>query len=430
MMSRRLTNAQYASMLSLVSSLRTPSPIRSLQPLLAIPGMISLGGGLPNPSLFPFKEMQVTLTDGSAINLSGKRIETALQYSPSYGLREFVEALKKIQRREHFASQPTTTTTTEQDWDVLVTTGSQEGVSKAFEMLLNPGDTLITESPTYPAALKILEPFRINIVDVPIDASGLIPEKLEETLEKLHSNRTKVSVLYTIPVGQNPSGVTLSKERRYQIYKIASKYNLLILEDDPYWYLRFPNEDGTLDSLPSFLSIDDEGRVIRFDTFSKILSSGLRLGWVTGPKFLIERLQLHVQSSLLHASGVSQALVLELLEHWNEAGWKDHIFRVSSEYKKRRDIFISLAEKHLAELAEWIVPSAGMFLWLKLKTITNTDDLIRKKAVEKKVLFLPGSDFFPDKKPTPYLRASFSTATPEEMDLALSRLAEIIKETQ
>jgi kynurenine/2-aminoadipate aminotransferase len=242
------------------------------------------------------------------------------------------------------------------------------------------------------------------------------PHALEEILMA-----SKYKVMYTIPSAGNPSGATSTLERKKRIYQLAQKHQLLILEDDPYYYLQFDQR------IQSYFSMDTDGRVLRFDSLSKTLSAGLRLGWVTGPKPLIERITYHQQSTNLHASGISQLIASCLLEKWGVDGFYAHIASICEFYKEKRNQFLELAQIHLAPVADWNPPSGGMFVWIRLKTIKDSKELIASKAKEKKVLLLPGIEFFiPNSPPTNYVRASYSTASKEQMDLALQRLREVI----
>lgn len=209
---------------------------------------------------------------------------------------------------------------------VCITTGSQDALTKCFEMLMEEGESVLVESPTYSGALAALHPMNLNLVGVETDGDGLKPESMAALLDGWDESLQgpKPRVLYTIPTGSNPTGATLSDARRCAVYETVCRHDLLLLEDDPYWHLQFCRQE---DRPSSFLKLDTEGRVLRFDSMSKILSSGLRFGWATGPAGLMERLELHGQSSHLHASGVSQAVVLALLERWNSEGdgWEKHL---------------------------------------------------------------------------------------------------------
>jgi len=309
---------------------------------------------------------------------------------------------------------------------LTITQGSQDGLSKVFDMLLDSDDALLVESPTYSGSLAYLQPKGVSLIELETDEGGLIPERLEATMRNWDSaNGARPKVLYTIPTGSNPTGASLSLERKKTIYEIASEFNLLILEDDPYYYLRL---EGDRKQHPSFLELDTDARVIRFDSFSKIFSSGMRLGFVTGPKPLIDRVNLHTQASNLHPTGITQAMVLALLKHWGEEGWEAHLENVCNFYKTQRDHFLKSAEKHLSGLVKWGRPNAGMFVWMKLLGVNDTQELIETKAVESKVILIPGSVFCPNPRPSQYVRAAYSTASPEDMDTALERLAHLLKE--
>jgi len=409
--------ADYNKYLSPRSARRQPSAIRAIQPLTAIPGMINLGGGLPNPSTFPFKTITFELKDGTTVPLAGADLASALQYSPSYGLKPFVDYLTNFQTVIHNPPYAPA---------VVISSGSQDLMSKAFDMLLGEGDYLLMENPTYPGAIGALKPIGCNLTGVASDESGLIPEALEQVLATWDPTKKFPRVLYTIPNGQNPSGASIPLDRKKAIYALACKYDFLIIEDDPYYFLTYPTEPAS-PATPTFLSMDVEGRVIRLDSFSKIMSSGLRIGFATGPQFLIERLQLDMQVTLLHTSGVSQMAILSLMNAWGKEGWQRHVESVQKFYKARADFFCSLAEKHLTGLATWRKPTAGMFLWIKLN-VPDSRELIQKKALEKKVLLVPGEFFDPAGKPSSYVRASFSTATDADMEEALIRLAALIRE--
>ncbi|TPX62847.1 hypothetical protein PhCBS80983_g00084 [Powellomyces hirtus] len=410
----------YSSFFTPRSAARQPSAIRALQPLLSIPGMISLGGGMPNQETFPFKDLKFTLKEqagGGEITVSSDNLQKALQYSSTNGMPEFVAWLKDLQSSVH--SPPY------ESFDVCVGNGSQDVLTKAFEMLLGEGDNLLIEAPAYVGSLAFLKPLGAKFVELPVDAEGLNPDTLESTLRDWPNPATRPKVLYTVPVGGNPTGTSTSAERKRRIYDIASRYDIIILEDDPYYYLQFAAERA-----PTYFSLDRDQRVLRFDSFSKIFSAGMRLGWVTGPAPLVDRIALHSQTTLLHPSGVSQMLAFSLLDSWGKTGFLEHTLRVAAFYKDKRDTFLAAAEKRLKGVAEWVVPDAGMFVWLKLLGIADSSDLIRTKATEKKVLLVPGFEFFPNPRTTPYVRASFSQASPENMDEALKRLAELVVEAR
>lgn len=416
----------YTRFINGLSAARKPSPIREMTKLLTqgFPDLVFLASGVPNPSMFPFQGASVTLRDGSTIQLEGKTINDALQYGPTQGYGPLLAQLKEMQQKLH--SPPCWTNT-----EVLITNGSQDGLCKAFEMMMNLNDHVIVQEPVYAGTLAILNPYKPQYVPVQCDANGLIPEELRRSLEsKWKSEDTQSSksdvpkVLYVNPAGANPTGVSIPLSRRQEIYQIAKDFDLIIFEDDPYYFLQFDKE-----RTPSFLSLDTDGRVIRFDSLSKVLSSGIRLGYVTGPRELVEPITYHMQVSVLHASSLSQVLVSELLKQWGQEGFLGHVDRVQKFYSQQREIMLKAAETHLTGLAEWNIPQGGMFLWIKCLEVSDTRPMIMDRALKKDVILLPGREFMTDpSQPCPYMRASFSLASPENIDRGFRNLAQLIRE--
>ncbi|KAM5264708.1 kynurenine/alpha-aminoadipate aminotransferase, mitochondrial [Ctenodactylus gundi] len=422
----------YARFLTATSAARKPSAIRALADVVikAPKSFISLAPGFPNPHTFPFKSAVITLENGSTIQFEEEIMRRALQYSATYGIPDLVSWLKQLQIKLHDPPNIHYPPSKGQ-MDLCVTSGSQDGLCKAFEMMINPGDNILLNEPVYSGTLQALKPLGCNIINVPSDEFGIIPNSLKEILSKWKPEDSKdptkntPKFLYTVPNGNNPTGYSLTSDRKQEIYKLARKYDFLIIEDDPYYFLQF-NKPWA----PTFLSMDTDGRVIRADSFSKILSSGLRVGFITGPQPLIERIALHIQISSLHTCTFSQFMVLQLLQQWGEEGFLAHIDRVIDFYRKQRDAMLAAADKWLSDLAEWHVPMAGMFLWIKIKGISNVLQLIEEKAIKKEILMVPGNAFYVDTSvPSPYFRASFSVVSPEQMDAAFQRLAQIIKES-
>ncbi|KAL9654354.1 hypothetical protein ABK040_010382 [Willaertia magna] len=422
----------YSVFLSTISKLRKPSPIRALAPLMNLPGMISLAGGLPNENTFPFISVNVGVKNQEGvetINLSGQSLSTALQYHPSQGLPSFVSWFRKHQETTHHLLNDDK----KQIWDTICTTGSQDALSKAFEMFLDAGsetDAIIVERPTYSGALATLQVLRPKMIEVDVDAHGIIPEIMEERIVqfKKENPNAVIKFLYCIPNGQNPSGCSLTLERKKKIYELSQTHNFIILEDDPYYYMALGKEEERV-IVPSFLEMDQDGRVLRFDSLSKVLSSGLRIGFCTGPIQLINQMVLHIQASNLHSSGLSQAVAGALLEKWGEEGFLKHLAFIRQFYTQKRDDFIECVEKYLSSYVEYSVPVCGMFVWMKLKGIPDSLKFIEEKARKEMVLMLPGTYFFATPNTvTPYIRASFSTASKQDMEEACRRLAKLLEE--
>uniref|UniRef100_A0A8C2MBL8 Kynurenine/alpha-aminoadipate aminotransferase, mitochondrial n=1 Tax=Cricetulus griseus TaxID=10029 RepID=A0A8C2MBL8_CRIGR len=392
--------------------------------------LISLAPGSPNPTMFPFKTATFTVENGNTIQFKEDMIKRALQYSPSYGIPELLSWLKQLQIKLH--NPPTVHyPPTQGQMDICITSGCQDGLCKVFEMLISPGDIILINEPLYTGVLYAIKPLGSNIINVPSDEHGIIPEGLKKILSQWKPEDSRdptkktPKLLYTIPNGNNPTGYSLTGDRKKEIYELARKYDFLIIEDDPYYFLQFDKP-----WVPTFLSMDVDGRVIRADTFSKILSSGLRVGFMTGPKSLIERIVLHTQVSSMHSCTLSQLMISQLLYQWGEDGFLAHIDRVIDFYRDQKNAVLEAADKWLSGLAEWHAPKAGLFLWIKVKGISDTRRLIEEKAIEKEVLLVPGNGFFIDSSaPTSFFRAAFSLVTPEQMDLAFQRLAQLIKES-
>jgi kynurenine/2-aminoadipate aminotransferase len=257
----------------------------------APPAMIPLSGGFPNPEMFPFKQLRLEVSGGAPIVLEGKQLQSALQYLPTPGHPGLLRQLRELQQEVHRPDPAV--------WagaDMVVTTGSQDGLCKALEMMLEPGASVLVEDFVYSGTLSIINPYRPVYHVIQSDSEGMVPASLRAVLGQwspgTEGEPARPKFLYINPTGANPTGTVLPEGRRREIYALCCQYNLLLLEDDPYYYLQF-SEAG--ERPPSFLSLDTEGRVLRFDSFSKILSSGIRLGFVTGPRELVQRIVLHMQ---------------------------------------------------------------------------------------------------------------------------------------
>ena len=440
----------YGKYLSKRSKLRQPSAIRALQPLLAIPGMISLGGGMPNKETFPFRRISCEMLDGTVIDVCTENsLDESFQYSATQGIPRLVQQLEVLQKKEHDSDF--------ENCRLCVTTGSQDALGKAFDMLLDEDSSLIIESPTYSGSLAYLKPLGCFLKGVVTDEHGMVvdgPGGLSQCIEnwdKENVGKAKPRCIYVIPTGSNPTGATMSLERKHEIYDIAVKHDLLILEDDPYYYMQFDtnyDDNGSNGRVQSFFSIDNKnkqngGRVLRFDSFSKLISSGIRIGFVTGPTELVERIELHSQATTLHTSGISQAICASYFDYLKTCstsalpcgldgednlfynGFLMHVKQICQFYQARRDVFIKSAESHLTGLCEWNNPSAGMFVWIKVKNCNDTGKLVKEKALDAKVIFVPGESFFADgdTNPSSFVRAAYSTASFDDIDEALKRFA-------
>ncbi|KAG8981199.1 hypothetical protein FRC05_004100 [Tulasnella sp. 425] len=458
---RVLPASFYDSYLSDTAKRYLPSPIRKVIPLSRIPGMLSLFAGLPAPETFPFQQLTVTVSHPDTANrdksttltLEGEVLAEGLQYCDTAGIPKFVDWLCELQERYHGRKRDT------EGWALSIGCGSQDVLSKAFTSLLNEGDSVLVEAPVYAGVIPIFDLHKCHAAEVSTDADGILADDLEHILQNWPKDKRKPKLLYTVPYGCNPTGASATLERRLKVLQLAREYNFLILEglsfttcqrsggfkkvessliDDPYFYLYY----GDAPRPPSYFQLEKEiagpiGHVVRFDSFSKILSSGMRLGFVSGPTPVVTAINLITSSSTLQPSSFSQVVAYSLLSHWGYEGLQNHVDHIAGVYRRKRDLFAEAMRKHLEGLAEWSTPEAGMFVWFKLllppvpgSDEGDSEDVIVRRALKEKVLALPGTSFFTNGRTSAYVRASFSVLPEEQFDEAMRRLAAIIKEVR
>jgi len=427
-----------------------PSGIRGLFPLEARPGMISMLAGKPNPATFPFESISITLKPSAAaaaagtgeesetLRLSGSELDAALQYGPTAGQHEFLSWIYQLQQRTHARGKPQ-----DEGWSCAIGAGSQELMEKAFAAVCDPEDTILIETPVYAGTLGFLQPSGRTLIEIQSDHHGICAVQLEQVLANWHSDPATSSlkfpkVVYSIPTGSNPTGSSAPLERKRLILELVRKYDLLLFEDDAYYFLHFDPKNRA----PSYFSLEKSdggqtGRVVRFDSLSKIISSGIRLGFVTGPNRILEIINLHTSNTNLQPSSVTQAITSKLLTHWGHERFSKHCEQVSQFYCEKLEVVNAAAERHLAGLAEWNKPVAGMFLWLKLNIASpgkeheaDSSDLIATRAVQKGVLAVPGFAFLPNAGKSPYVRTSFSLIDAASADEGFARLASVIREAR
>ncbi|KAJ1022702.1 hypothetical protein NDA18_005040 [Ustilago nuda] len=431
----------YQSLLSDSARNRMPSAIRSLFPAELIPGMVSLLSGKPNSDTFPFQKITLELKPEVAeagkvetVTIEGSDLDIALQYSATSGLPKFVDWIENFQSKVHKRPRVKEGKRAGEVWRCSFGNGSQDLLTKAFEALVNEGDSVLLESPAYSGILPSLVSHKARFFEAATDSEGVEPTALDALLSNWStSSSTKDSpfpkFLYTTPTGANPSGTTASDDRKRAVLAVAGKHNLLLLEDDPYYFLSFKGLSAVADPVTrvrgkSYFQLEAEdnyvggvGRVLRFDSFSKILSAGLRLG---------------------------QAIAYALLSKWGIDGFLKHADNVAKFYQDRLEKFESSAKtilQSLPSIATWTTPTAGMFLWIKLRLPpTNGSegdegdsfDLISNKAKAAGVLALPGVAFKPpnkgERKTSAYVRTSFSQVPMEQVDEAFKRLRKVVEE--
>lgn len=345
------------------------------------------------------------------------------------------------------------------DWACAVTCGTTSALDILFRILLDRGDWVLMESYTYPGTKEAMSPLSARTIGIEMDKQGIIPKKLEDVLVNWDSSRgNKPIVLYMIPSGHNPTGVTQSSERRKAIYEIAERHDLIILEDDPYYFLHLEaagkcqNLDDYIRILPpSYLSLDTSGRVIRLDSASKILSPGLRCGWISGASHFVDKFLNYTEFSTVAPSGPSQVMIYKLLdESWGHAGFLAWLFELSTRYQACRNTLLRACEKYLPrQRCHWVIPEVGMFVWIRvdaapacrsrrtataqLSTDYDLEDTLYRYAKESGVQVSKGS-WFATETPSGdtgcYLRLTFGAIDEKVLDEAVRRLGEAFAQAQ
>lgn len=373
------------------------SAIRETLKVTENPEIISLAGGLPAPELFPIQEIR-----DAFCHVLGSSDSSVLQYSTTEGflpLREYI--VNKMQEQGINALAD----------DILITNGSQQALDLLAKLFINPGDVIILEKPGYLGAIQAFGSYQPRFVTVPTDNDGINVEALEKAIQDHHPK-----LVYLTPTFQNPTGVTLSIDRRRAVTEIIEKYNVPLIEDDPYGELRYEGH-----TLPPIKSFDRFSQVIYLSTFSKTIAPGLRLGWIVAGQDLMQKLVLAKQGTDLHTSTLVQRAVHYYLTHSNVS---NHIEAIRREYGQRRDVMLQEMKKNFPDHISWTRPEGGMFLWVTLPEHIDTSKLL-EKAIEEKVAFVPGTPFYPNGGGLNTMRLNFSNSTPKQIKTGIQRLARL-----
>lgn len=426
-------------LLSAEAASRKSSPLKSAFKYYGLPGMTFLGGGLPLSDYFPFDKIsadiptapfkngigaQVTKDDKTVVEVFKKRelndpatkdieLSRSLQYGYTEGAVELIAFLKEHTEMVHKPKYS--------DWNLISSVGNTQSWDATLRTFCTRGDNILVEEYSFSSALETVQAQGINTIPVSMDAEGIIPSSLAKQLDEwVGGNKPKL--IYTICTGQNPTGSSLTAERRREIYEIACKHDLIIVEDEPYYFLQMEayttdlekrsqrhvhsHEEFLKAMVPSYISLDTEGRVIRLDSFSKVLAPGLRFGWIVGQKNLLERyIRLH-EVSIQCPSGVTQSLTNGLLQRWGQSGYLDWLIGLRSEYTHKRDVAIDAVSKYFpAEVTEFVPPVAGMFFTTSFdaskhpkfeefgKDPLKVENSIYERGLEEGCLMIPGSWF-------------------------------------
>lgn len=384
------------------------STIREILKLTALPEVISFAGGLPAPEYFP-----VELVKQATETVLAERGPESLQYSTTEGMLELRQFLAERQSTARFQIGAE---------NILMVTGSQQGLDLIGKVLLNEGDTVICENPTYLGMLLAWKPLGVNFVGIPTDHDGMMVDELEEKIQQHHPK-----LMYLVPTFQNPGGVTLSEERRAEVVRIAAKYGVPVVEDCAYAELRYSGDPVT-----SLLEKDAQyqesstldGNVIYLGTFSKILTPGLRVAWVAAPYPVIDKMVQAKQSSDLHTSTLNQFITYQMVQ---DGFLEKHIATLCKVYKERRDVMLAAMEQYFPEGTTWTRPDGGLFLMARFPEYVDAAKLL-EEAVDRKVAFIPGDAFFVGNIGQNTCRLNFSNQKPERIEEGIRRMGELLKD--
>jgi 2-aminoadipate transaminase len=398
--------ARYAGLFAARTGVMRSSAMRDLMAVTARPEVISLAGGLPDTSTFPAGTFAAQMT-----RIAQSSTAEALQYGPTEGFAETVDCIIEVMGAEGMLPDPD---------DVIVTTGGQQAIDLVCKTLVDPGDVVICEAPTYPGAVPVFCSYQAETIQIDCDEDGMRIEELEAVLARLDREGKRPKFVYTVPSFQNPAGVTMSLERRRRLVELARQREMLVVEDSPYGLLRFSGEP-----LPPLYQLDGGDFVIYVGTFSKILSPGIRLGWAVAPPPVMEKIVLGKQASDLCSSTLTQHFVRE---YFGEGRWREYIADLVEIYRGRRDTMVEALREHFPAQATWTEPEGGLFIWATLPEYIDTSDLLAK-ALREDVAFVPGqAAYVEESRGRSSMRLNFSGVGDEEIREGVRRIGKAIGE--
>lgn len=377
----------------------TGSAIREIFKIIAQPGMISFAGG--NPSLNALPDVKVAEMADYVLKENGKQI---LQYGATEGYPPFLESLREYIRDQLGCSVPA----------VLPVTGSTQAMDLLCKAMIDPGDVILVENPSFLGNLQCMKLYQAELIPVESDADGLLTEDLEEKIRRYHPK-----MLYTIPTFQNPSGRTLSAQRRKQVADLANTYHMIVAEDDPYRDLRYRGNP-----IPAIKYFDTDGWVVFLGSFSKIISPGLRVGYIAGDPEIIRKCTVGKQSTDVHTANLNQAIVNQFLRR---NLLPEHIRSIRAEYGVKMQLMLDALESY-PDGIRFTRPEGGLFIWAELPETVDAASML-SKAIERKVAYVPGTHFCVDGGHLNTLRLNFSNSTEEQIRTGMQSLKEIIIET-
>lgn len=375
------------------------SIIREILKISNAPGIINFAGGLPAPELFPEKQLMECMQ-----RVISRNAGAAFQYGISQGVVELRKLLARRATLRGIQTEPE---------NLIITSGAQQAIELITRAFIDPGDYILTENPTYLGALQVFNYYQARYATVEMDDDGMIIDQVEEKISKF-----KPKLIYTVSNFQNPTGITMSEERRIKLVELATRYNIPIIDDNPYGDIRFEGERlGTLKSFGG-------DQVIALRTFSKIVAPGFRLGWINGPKKIVHYFEKVKQCADLHSNSFGQYLMYEFIS----AGYLEpHIKLICEDYKVKRDIMLEAMQENFPAGVRWTRPQGGLFIWVELPKHISAKELF-PKAIEKMVAYVYGQPFYPHGEGENTMRLNFCNATHENIREGIKRLGELFKE--
>lgn len=375
------------------------SEIREILKLIENPEIISFAGGLPAPELFPVEEMKEV--SRAVLEEDGKK---ALQYSSTEG---YLPLREKIAKRMKEVGVETTAE------NILITSGSQQGLDFSGKVFLNEGDVVVCESPSYLGAINAFKSYSPKFVEIDTDDDGMDMDALEKVLKEIDH----IKMIYVIPDFQNPSGRTWSIERRKRLIELANEYDLPVIEDNPYGELRFEGERP-----PAIKAYDTQGRVIYLGTFSKIFCPGLRIGWTLGDGEALQKYIYVKQGADLHTSTLTQREINKFMDLYSI---DEHIEKIKTVYRKRRNVMMEAIKNHFPKTVKYTYPEGGLFTWCELPEGMDSKEIF-KKSIEENVAFVPGGSFYPNGGKENTFRLNYSMMSEEKIQEGIERLGKVL----
>jgi 2-aminoadipate transaminase len=396
---------RYAGLFAARTKVMKSSAMRDLMALTERADIISLAGGLPDTSSFP-AESFAAIMSRVAVDSTAR----SLQYGPTEGLSVLKRCIAEVMAEEGMEIDPD---------EVLVTTGGQQVIDLVCKTLVDPGDVIVAEAPTYPGAIPTFCSYQAQVIQISLDADGMRVDELEATLDRLDAEGRRPKFIYTVPTFQNPAGTTLSLPRRRRLVEVARERELLVLEDNPYGLLRYEG-----DPLPTLYELDRGDFVIYLGTFSKILSPGVRLGWSVGPRPVLEKMNVGKQAADLCSSSLTQFFVAA---YFASGRWQDYVTSLREIYRRRRDVMLDALADCLGPESRWTHPQGGLFIWATLPDYIDTTDLLAR-ALDQHVAFVPGRSAFLDGRGASSMRLNFSGVGEADIREGVRRIGEVVRE--